>query len=745
MSGGRYVVLVSIHGLIRGHDLELGRDADTGGQTRYVVELARALAAHPAIDRVDLLTRRVIDPKVATDYAEPEEVLAPGARIVRLACGPRRYLRKEVLWPYLDSFTDAALQHVRRVGRVPDWVHSHYADAGYVGARLSALLGVPLVHTGHSLGRVKRRRLLDQGQKESAIEAHYNLSQRIEAEEIALDSAARVVASTSQEVAEQYGLYDHYQPTRMVVIPPGTDIGRFRPPARHDPEPPIRRELERFLRKPRKPMILAVSRADPRKNIATLLSAYGESEELRERANLVLVAGNRDDLAHLERGPREVLTHVLMLVDRYDLYGHVAYPKHHQPEDVPDLYRLAARSRGVFVNPALTEPFGLTLIEAAASGLPVVATCDGGPGEILQNCRHGLLVDPLDRQAMAEALLTALTDRERWSRWSRQGQRGAQAHYSWAGHVQRYVQMVQKILDKPKPAARLRTPGAAGVQWFSNATGLRIHGRSRLPTVDRFVLCDIDNTLIGEPDGLAALLERLHAADGVGFGVATGRRLESALEALEEWNVPMPDVLITGVGAEIHYGNGLVEDTGWQRHIGYRWNPDGLRRAMAELPGLRLQPREEQRRHKISYFLDPEEAPSVRTIRRHLRRHDLHANLIYSHGAYLDLLPLRASKGLSMRYVGGKWGLPPDRFLVAGDSGNDGEMLCGNTLGVVVGNYSSELERLRGRPRIYFAKGRCAWGVLEGIEHYDFLGNIRAPEDEDGDAECALRLRKIRA
>ncbi|MGE0081852.1 MAG: HAD-IIB family hydrolase [Thiohalomonadaceae bacterium] len=736
---GLYVVLISVHGLIRGHNLELGRDADTGGQTRYVVELARALAAHPAIARVDLLTRRVIDAKVSPDYAEPEEILCPGARIVRLACGPRRYLRKEVLWPYLDNFTDAALQHVRRVGRVPDWVHSHYADAGYVGARLSALLGVPLIHTGHSLGRVKRRRLLDHGQKEQAIESHYNMSQRIEAEELALDSAARVVASTSQEVAEQYSLYDNYQPKRMVVIPPGTDIDRFRPPARHEPDPPIYGELQRFLREPRKPMILAVSRADPRKNIATLLSAYGESPELRARANLVLVAGNRDDISALERGPREVLTGVLSMIDRYDLYGHVAYPKQHRPEDVPDLYRLAAKTRGVFVNPALTEPFGLTLIEAAASGLPVVATCDGGPREILRHCRHGLLVDPLDRRAMTHALLDALSSRERWQRWSRYGQRGALTHYSWSGHVQRYVQMVQRLLEKRKAAETSalsegvvsQRPGKGKIQWFTNPPGPWIPSRSRMPMVDRFVLCDIDNTLIGEREGLAALLERLRAADvRVGFGVATGRRLKSALEAIEEWGVPMPDVLITGVGAEIHYGNSLMEDSGWQRHIDYRWRPDALREAMARLPGLRLQPREEQRRHKLSYFLDPARAPSVRDIQRHLRRLDLHANVIYSHGAYLDLLPLRASKGLAMRYVGGKWGLPPERFLVAGDSGNDGEMLCGNTLGVVVGNYSSELERLRGRPRIYFAQGHCAWGVLEGIEHYDFLGAIRVPEDE---------------
>ena len=106
--GGLYIQLISVHGLIRGQNLELGRDADTGGQTLYVVELARALAEHPRVERVDLLTRQVIDSKVDDDYAEPEEPLSEGARIVRLPCGPRRYLRKEVLWPYLGQFADRA-------------------------------------------------------------------------------------------------------------------------------------------------------------------------------------------------------------------------------------------------------------------------------------------------------------------------------------------------------------------------------------------------------------------------------------------------------------------------------------------------------------------------------------------------------------------------------------------------------------------------------------------------------------
>jgi len=712
---GWYIVLISVHGLIRGHSLELGRDADTGGQTLYVVELARALAAHPDVDRVDLLTRQVIDPKVDADYAEPLEEIAPGAHIVRLNCGPRRYLRKEVLWPHLDGFIDNALQHIRRVGRTPDLVHSHYADAGHVGARLSQLLGVPLIHTGHSLGRVKRERLLDNGVREANIESQYNMSQRIEAEEIALGNASLVVASTTQEVEQQYSQYENYHPQRMVVIPPGVDLKRFHPAKRNEPLPHIATEVDRFLRDPKKPMILALSRPDPRKNIATLVRAFGESPDLREQANLVIIAGNRDEIQVLDKGAREVLTELLMLIDRYDLYGAIAYPKHHESNDVPDLYRLAARRRGVFVNPALTEPFGLTLIEAAASGLPLVATEDGGPRDIIAHCKNGVLIDPLDADAMGEALHNVVGNRTRWQRWSRAGARGAREHYSWEGHVVKYLRELDKLCKRRRRRASRRGRNE----------------RSRLPSVDRILVCDIDNTLIGDAEGLRVLMERVHATEGkVGFGVATGRRLESTLKVLKDWGVPVPDLLITGVGSEIHYGHGMVDDTGWWRHIDYRWEPEALREALKDLPGLRLQPKSEQRRFKLSYYVDPKRIPNVNEIRRHLRKLDLHSKLIYSHNAYLDLLPVRASKGLAIRYLAMKWGLAAEALLVAGDSGNDEEMLSGNTLGVVVGNYSNELDRLRGRPRIYFAEAEHAWGVLEGIEYYDFLGKIRIPEEE---------------
>jgi sucrose-phosphate synthase len=721
-----YVLMLSVHGLIRGHDLELGRDADTGGQTLYVVELARALGRHPSIERVDLLTRQIEDPAVSPVYAATTEALGERARIVRLPFGPRRYVRKESLWNHLDQLVDRALSYLRQQPRLPDLIHSHYADAGYVGVQLSQLLGIPLVHTGHSLGRCKRKRLIEHGRKAQAIDRQFNFARRIAAEEDVLAHADLVVTSTQQESAEQYGLYENQQPARMLVIPPGTDTSRFAPPG-HAPIPPhLAPMLDRFFVQPRKPLILAICRPEIRKNLRRLVAAYGESEALRTTANLAVVAGNRDDIREMDEAEADVLTDLLLDVDRYDLWGHVALPKHHQPDDVPAFYRLAAQRRGVFVNPALTEPFGLTLIEAAASGLPVVATHDGGPREILTRCDNGVLVDPLDTASIARGLLDVVSDPRAWQRFSRRGVQGVAQHYTWDAHVAKYVRAIDRVLHRARKHVRRERVD-------------QLRAVSHMPFVQRMVVSDIDNTLIGDRAGIAALARILRDRPrGYGFGVATGRHLASTLEVLRQMRVPSPDVLITSVGTEIHYGPRLQPDSGWRRHIHHLWRRDALVALLADVPGLTPQPDAQQSEFKISYNVDADLAPDPAALTAMLRAANLHANLIHSHEAYLDVLPVRASKGQAIRYLAYKWGLPLRAFLVAGDSGNDLEMLVGDTLAVVVANHSAELEHLRGLEQVYFSAAPCAFGIIEGMAHYGFAwpgsarsasgGVSRAPE-----------------
>ena len=707
-----YLCLISVHGLIRKDRLELGRDADTGGQTKYVVELTNALAAQPGVSKVDLLTRRIQDPAVSKDYAAPIEELGNGARIIRIESGPQGYIPKEALWDHLDAFVDNAIDHLRDQNCLPNLLHSHYADGGYVGSRIAHVLGIPLIHTGHSLGRVKRRRLLASGLNAAQVEERYNMARRVHAEEVTLASAERVITSTSQEIEEQYELYDYYQPERMRVIPPGTDLRRFHPPEGKEWQTPIAGEIHRFLKEPEKPMILALSRPDARKNIAALVTTYGEDKALQEAANLVIVAGNRDDISDLDEGAQEVLSDLLLIIDRYDLYGHVAYPKHHAPEDVPLIYRLAALTHGVFVNPALTEPFGLTLIEAAATGLPIAATEDGGPRDIIQNCKNGVLIDPLDPADIARGIKDVISDWELWQQRSAQGLQGVREHYSWDAHAQSYLDMVRPIVEQTTTPL-VHAPSARRPMLYH----------------DRAIFTDLDQNLLANPSYLPALIDVIRDnRKCASFGIATGRRLDSALKVMKKFDIPEPDVLITSSGTEIHYAPKLTEDTAWTHHIEKQWTPQVVRRVLDRLPGLIRQEKVEQSRFKISYFIDPRKAPKLEEINHLLAQEEQSVNVILSFGQFLDVVPIRASKGLALRYMAATWDIPLEHILVAGGSGADEDMMRGNTLAVVVGNrHDEELSQLAETDHIYFADAPGAGGILEALDYYDFFDSCHVP------------------
>jgi sucrose-phosphate synthase len=159
---------------------------------------------------------------------------------------------------------------------------------------------------------------------------------------------------------------------------------------------------------------------------------------------------------------------------------------------------------------------------------------------------------------------------------------------------------------------------------------------------------------------------------------------------------------------------------------------------MTVLEGLEgLEPLHDEPRtpYRLRFRLSGPDAPDLPGIRRALRSVGLRVTATLDHGEDLDITPVRASPGLAIRFLAHKWSLPPDRFLVAGDSGNDADMLVGEMLGVVVGNHTPELESLRGHPRIHFSPRSHAWGILDGIQHYDFFGSIRIPEIPEPEQE----------
>ncbi|KAG8094958.1 hypothetical protein GUJ93_ZPchr0012g20091 [Zizania palustris] len=272
--------------------MELGRDSDTGGQVKYVVELAKALSSCPGVYRVDMLTRQILAPNFDRCYGEPVEALE----------SLLLYCLEHLMFPWQE------------------------------------------------------------------IEEQWNLYDGFEV------ILARKLRARAKRGANCYGRYV----PRMVIIPPGVEFGHIThdfdmdgeedgpSPASEDPS--IWFEIMRFFTNPRKPMILAVARPYPEKNITALVKAFGECQPLRELANLTLIMGNREAVSKMHNMSAAVLTSVLSLIDEYDLYGQVAYPKHHKQSEVPDIYRLAVRTKGAFVNVPYFEQFGVTLIEAAMHG-----------------------------------------------------------------------------------------------------------------------------------------------------------------------------------------------------------------------------------------------------------------------------------------------------------------------------------------------------------------------------------------
>ncbi|KAG8075158.1 hypothetical protein GUJ93_ZPchr0006g42472 [Zizania palustris] len=765
-----YIVLISLHGLIRGENMELGRDSDTGGQVKYVVELAKALSSCPGVYRVDLLTREILAPNFDRGYGESVEALIPtsfknfkqergensGAYIIRIPFGQKdKYLAKEHLWPFIQEFVDGALSHIVHMSRAigeeiscgqPVWpavIHGHYASAGVAAALLSGALNVPMVFTGHFLGKDKLEELLKRGrQTREQINMTYKIMRRIEAEELALDASEIVIASTRQEIEEQWNLYDgfevilarklrarvkrgancygRYMP-RMVIIPPGVEFGHIihdfdmdgeedgPSPASEDPS--IWSEIMRFFTNPRKPMILAVARPYPEKNITTLVKAFGECRPLRELANLTLIMGNREAISKMHNMSAAVLTSVLTLIDEYDLYGQVAYPKHHKHSEVPDIYRLAVRTKGAFVNVPYFEQFGVTLIEAAMHGLPVIATKNGAPVEINQVLDNGLLVDPHDQHAIADALYKLLSEKQLWLRCRENGLKNIH-QFSWPEHCKNYL-------------SRISTLGPRYPAFTSNKEQIRapIKGRKHI------IVISVDS--VSKEDLIHIIRNSTEVVRTENLLGLTGFVLSTSLTIAEIHSLLISagmlptefDAFICNSGSDLYYpsrsgdtpSNSRVTfalDRNYQSHIEYHWGGEGLRKYLVKWASSVVERRGriekqvifEDSEHSSTYCLsfkvvNPNHLPPLKELQKLMRVQSLRCHPLYNHSASrLSVIPIHASRSKALRYLSVRWGIElPNVVVLVGETGDsDYEELFGGLHKTVIlkGEFNTPANRI---------------------------------------------------
>ena len=440
----------------------LASHPDFGGQLVYVREVARVLGkmGHHA----DILTRRIVDPdwpEFASDTdAYPD---APHVRILRVPCGPDHFLPKEELWPHMGEWADGVARLYREEKSWPDLWTGHYADGGLAAMLLEEASGVPFTFTGHSLGAWKLDFLLQDSEDPDDLreaDATYNFGARIEAERAAMARSAVIVTNSAAERREQYehpaywDAVDAEDDRRFAVIPPGVDFGIFDPEAQSPHEADtlakIRAAHERDIDPSRRslPAVIAWSRLDPKKNHKALVEAFARHPELRDRANLIVITRGLDDpLRDPDSAPEEerpVLYGLISEVERSNLWGRVSAFSLSGQVTLAALYRWGSGTGGVFCLPAEYEPFGMTVVEAMAVGLPVVVTKNGGPRETTDEGRAGLLADPYDPEDIATQLLRLLSDREVWQAHADRGRERVLERYNWRRTAESYLRLSEE-------------------------------------------------------------------------------------------------------------------------------------------------------------------------------------------------------------------------------------------------------------------------------------------------------------
>lgn len=442
---------------------------DFGGQLVYVKNVALALAdlGH----QVDIITRRIEDPDWP-EFAASIDGYGNAVRILRIDGGDdNRFLRKEELWPFLGrDWVPGILDWYRQEGSLPDAATGHYGDGGLAAALLRSTAGIPYTFTGHSLGAQKFEKLLDGGRTVAELDGHYQFARRIEAERVAMSNAGVVVTSTNQERFDQYGhpayreAVDPTDDQQFSVIPPGVALDVFGSDVTLAGETETRQlvddRLWRDLDPDRLglPVVVASSRLDPKKNPVVLARAFAASEALQETANLVFITGALDDPLRSDAGagPTElaVLQDLRAAVDSGGLAGRVAAFGVQGQGPLAGVYRYLAQRRSVFALTALYEPFGLAPLEAAAAGLAVVATQNGGPSESLRDgsTEYGVLVDPTDPDAIAAGLIRALSDE--WDHLAQDGRQRVLDRYTWDRTAEGYLDAINRARHA-SPAGRL--------------------------------------------------------------------------------------------------------------------------------------------------------------------------------------------------------------------------------------------------------------------------------------------------
>ncbi|MBD2253063.1 sucrose synthase [Nostoc parmelioides] len=492
------IVLVSAHGWF-GQEGVLGRP-DTGGQVVYVLDQAKNLEKQLQEDailaglevlnvqpKVIILTRLIPNSDGTLCNQRLEKVHGTeNAWILRVPLrefNPKmtqNWISRFEFWPYLETFAiDSERELLAEFQGRPDLIVGNYTDGNLVAFLLARRMKVTQCNIAHALEKSK---YLFSNLYWQDLEEKYHFSLQFTADLIAMNAANFVISSTYQEIVgtpDSVGQYESYKCFTMPelyhvvngielfspkfnVVPPGVNENSYFPYTHtQDRIESDRDRLEEMLftledssqifgklDDPNKRPIFSMARLDRIKNLTGLAECFGKSKELQEHCNLILVAGKLRIEESEDNEERDEIVKLYRIIDEYNLHGKIRWlGVRLSKNDSGEIYRVICDRQGIFVQPALFEAFGLTILESMISGLPTFATQFGGPLEIIQDQINGFYINPTHLEETATKILDFITKCEHnsnyWKIISEKAIDRVYSTYTWKIHTTKLLTLAR--------------------------------------------------------------------------------------------------------------------------------------------------------------------------------------------------------------------------------------------------------------------------------------------------------------
>ncbi|BCL33644.1 sucrose synthase [Nostoc sp. MS1] len=492
------IVLVSAHGWF-GQEGVLGRP-DTGGQVVYVLDQAKTLEKQLQEDvelaglgelnvkpKVIILTRLIPNSDGTLCNQRLEKVYGTeNAWILRVPLREfnpnmtQNWISRFEFWPYLETFAiDSERELLAEFQGKPDLIVGNYTDGNLVAFLLARRMKVTQCNIAHALEKSK---YLFSNLYWQDLEEKYHFSLQFTADLIAMNAANFVISSTYQEIVgtpDSVGQYESYKCFTMPelyhvvngvelfspkfnVVPPGVNENAYFPYTRtQDRVESDRARLEEMLftledssqifgklDDPNKRPLFSMARLDRIKNLTGLAECFGQSKDLQEHCNLILVAGKLRVEESGDNEERDEIVKLYHIIEEYNLHGKIRWlGVRLSKNDSGEIYRVIADRQGFFVQPALFEAFGLTILESMISGLPTFATQFGGPLEIIQDRVNGFYINPTHLEETAQKIVDFVTKCEQdpnyWSTISKQAIDRVYSTYTWKIHTTKLLSLAR--------------------------------------------------------------------------------------------------------------------------------------------------------------------------------------------------------------------------------------------------------------------------------------------------------------